>query len=223
MFNPTRRLIVDIKVQDKLRKLFASNNNFVSYSCIEFGDSDVDYRLSFDATKIRVLNAPYSLQGIKNKLAYSGLLTGVLGELSVYKRYINDNGIVESYYGYPGNTVLSPGNTPPVLANGFNSNNLQFIVDGSLTSAVREGWIVYLQSLPLGFVDENGNQLRYIEPYEITFSTALPAGYEYIEDTVNGSFCITRDLTTHPLTTTTSIITIRGVYSRLTTQLTINI
>ncbi len=186
MFNPEKRLIVDVKIQNRLREKFSkiaqANPQNLRISCIEFGDSDVDYRLSYDYTKIRVLNAPYNIERIKSRLVYQGLDAGLTGEIKMYKRFVDSQGYVSSYYQYPDSNALSLGVLPPTLANGFDNNTLFFGNDPV------QGWVCFLETVPDGYYDDQGNQLRLPELYTFTVTNLYPDFLEITLDEVNGSF-----------------------------------
>lgn len=186
MFNPEKRLIVDVKIQNRLREKFSkiaqANPQNLRISCIEFGDSDVDYRLSYDYTKIRVLNAPYNIERIKSRLVYQGLNRGLTGNIFCYKRYVDSQGYVSSYYQYPDSNALSLGVLPPTLANGFDNNTLFFGNDPV------QGWVCFLETVPDGYYDDQGNQLRLPELYTFTVTNLYPDFLEITLDEVNGSF-----------------------------------
>lgn len=184
MFNPEKRLIVDIKVQNRLREWFANLPNGsknINLYCIEFGDSDIDYNLGYDYTKIRILNAPYNIEKIKNKLAFEGQLNGLTGTINSYIRFVNDNGIVESFYQYPTTDTLTPGITPPTLQQ---ANNINEII---LKNNLKYGWIVFNETLPENYVDDLGNQLRLKEEFDITLTNPNNLDIQIIKDIPNGS------------------------------------
>lgn len=192
MFNPEKRLIVDVKIQDRLRNKFAkialADPQNLKITCIEFGDSDVDYRLSYDYTRIRVLNAPYNIEKIKSRLVYQGLDAGLTGEIKMYKRFVDSQGYVSSYYNYPSSNILSLGVVPPSLSNGFDSNTLEFANDPV------QGWICFLETIPDGYYDTDGSQLRLPEQYDFEVTIVDPLYLEITLDETNGSFLASKQL-----------------------------
>ena len=66
-------LQLDIKVQDKYRKLLSKlGQDGVELKCVQLGDSDIDYELSPNIDNARILNAPYNVESIKYPLIYNG-------------------------------------------------------------------------------------------------------------------------------------------------------
>lgn len=214
MFNPEKRLIVDIKVQNRLREWFSRiadpSRSCDRITCIQFGDSDVDYNLGFDYKKIRVLNAPYNVEGIKNKLAYEGLTSGISGKIATYFRQVSNNGDVSSYYSFPTDNSLTLGVLPPTLANAWDKNELL------LENNIYYGWIGFIETLPDNYIDDQGNQLRLKEKYEIILNNPGGQLNNPIIDDDNGSFFFA---VPEILETSGSIIgniTIKGITSGLT-------
>lgn len=174
-FNTSRQLILDIKAQDRLREWFSKrggSNNLI-ITCLSLGDSDVDYHLSDQVDKIQVLSAPYNVERIKSKLIYEGDVSNLTGKITSYLRYVDANGLVKSLYNYVPNKNFFTGIFPPALSSGFDWDDITF------TTNLREGFIVYFQTLPDGFTEpdpmDNTKKipLRFEEPYVITY-TNLP-------------------------------------------------
>ena len=190
-FNNPNRLTLDLKCQDRLREWFSkrSTNELIQLSCVELGDSDINYELSQQVSDIRILNAPYQVEGVKHKLIFIGSAENLTGKLTNFIRYVDSNGIVNSYYNYPTNTSLSAGVAPPTLANGIDTNNVTF----NTGSFFKEGFIMFFQTLPDGYVDPSDGitPLRLIETYNFTL-TNLPNSWEVIIDEANGSLFIAR-------------------------------
>jgi len=222
--NPTTNLnlFIDLKTQDLLRKWFSERNNLTNFSLtgLSLGDSDVDYKLSQQFYNIKTLAAPYNVKEIKHKLVYDGQINNLIGELTVYLRRVNPNGSVSSLYnyidGYSSNFVFASGDTPPTLANGKNWDSIPF----SLSEVDREGFIVFPQTLPDGYYDNNGNKLRLKETYDFTISV-IPVGWEIITDTDNGSFFIAKPAS-YVFLLQNSQITIKGKISGITKTITFN-
>ena len=68
------QLALDVKAQDRLRKWFADRGSAANLiiTSVGLGDSDVDYELSQQYTRMKVLNAPYNVGKIKHHLIYEG-------------------------------------------------------------------------------------------------------------------------------------------------------
>lgn len=171
-FNTSRQLILDIKAQDRLREWFAKrgNPNNVVITCLSLGDSDIDYELSDQVDKIQVLSAPYNIERIKTKLIYEGNMSNLTGKITSYLRYVNANGKLNSLYNYVPSKVFLLGVFPPTLSNGFDWDSITF------TSSLREGFVIYFQTLPDGFTEPDPSDntktrpLRFEEKYEITYT-----------------------------------------------------
>lgn len=189
-FNNPVRLTIDSKVQDRLREWFSKRGlpDAVQLKSVQLGDSDINYEMSQQVNDVRILNAPYQVQGIKHKLTYTGLVTNVTGVIETYYRYVNDVGQVSSFYTYPANINLSLGVYPPTRGNQIEQTELPF--DNG--SPNKEGFIVFNQTLPDGYVTSPGNvPMRLKEEYDFTISI-VPAGWEFIVDQANGSILVAR-------------------------------
>jgi len=189
IFN-SANLALDIKAQDRLREFFSKRGTSenITFTCVALGDSDVDYEMSQQVSRIKVLNAPYQVPRIKHKLIYSGVQTNLTGKITAFTREVTTNGLIFSYYDYPQNLTPTVGQIPPTLSNGFDISTI-FFSPG--TTGVKAGFIVYFQTLPDGFLDTNGIQERLKEKY--TFITDnIPTGWEIIIDEVNGSLLIAK-------------------------------
>lgn len=189
VFNTTQ-LAVDLKAQDRLRKWFSERglSDSVIITCIGLGDSDITYEMSQQVSRIKVLQAPYQVPRIKHHLYYSGVATNVTGRISTFLRRVNASDQVESLYNYPpNNTSFSAGVIPPTLAMGYDFSTINFDTGAS----TKEGFIVYLQTLPDNYVDSSGVQQRLPEQYTFTFNN-VPVSWEVILDQTNGSFLIAK-------------------------------
>lgn len=191
MFNTSSQLVLDVKAQDRLRQWFSQRGslNNVVITAFELGDSDVDYRLSLQPTEIQVLNAPYQVQQIKYKLIFTGSAANVTGQITSYLRYVDNTGSISSLYGYPPTTSFSSGSFPPVVTNGYNWNNISFgTVNGPNN---REGYILFLQTLPTGYTEPDPSNplatlpLRLIEPYDFSIQN-LPSPNMILSTTGTG-------------------------------------
>lgn len=189
VFN-TSLLAVDVKAQDRLREWFSKRGNLdnVVITSVGLGDSDVDYNMSQQATRIKVIQAPYQTPKIKHHLYYKGVTSNITGTITTFLRRVNELDEVESLYSYPpNNTTFESGIVPPELVNGYNFLTINF----DIGSIVKEGFIVYNQTLPTNFVDDNGIQQRVVEQYDFTFND-IPGSWEVIVDSTNGSFLIAK-------------------------------
>ena len=191
MSTPTfnnNQLSIDIKTQDRLRQWFSERGNFdgLKLNSISLGDSDIDYRMSGQESRIKVLQAPFATERIKTRLYYTGGEANLTGKLTVYIRRVNESAVVESLYSYPPITTFIPGITPPLLSNGLEFNTIPFTIGDSL----REGFICFMQTIPDSFVI-NTVQNRLKEQYTFVFNN-VPLSWEVILDQTNGSFLICR-------------------------------
>lgn len=187
MFNNPARLTLDAKVQDRLREWFSKRGlpDAVQLKSVQLGDSDVNYEMSQQVNDIRVLNAPYQVQGIKHKLTYTGLTSNVSGRIETYYRHVNDQGQVESFYQYPNLTL---GVYPPSMSNQIDQTTIPF----NTLSNTKEGFIIFNQTLPDGYLTSPGNvPMRLKEEYDFTVST-YPTDWEFIVDQANGSIFIAK-------------------------------
>ncbi len=187
-------LKVDLKAQDRLRRWLADrseNNDFkeLIIKSIVLGDSDIDYRMSTYYDKINILNSPYQVEGIKNKLIFEGQTSNLSGNIVTYGRKILNDGTIASLYNYPPNNInYIISNSPPIKLNGYDINNLSFPDDNQ-----KFGWVIFIQSLPDNYFDDSNNQLRYNEKYDIQLKNFPVSGWEFIHDEENGSFILAKD------------------------------
>jgi len=189
-FNNPARLTLDAKVQDRLREWFSKRGmpDALQLKSVQLGDSDVNYEMSQQVNSIRVLNAPYQVQGIKHKLTYTGATSNISGKIETYYRHVNDQGQVGSFYTYPTNTTLSLGVYPPSRGNQINQSTIPF----NTLSTTKEGFIIFNQTLPDGYLMPSSNiPMRLKEEYDFTISV-YPIGWEFIIDQVNGSIFIAK-------------------------------
>lgn len=215
---------VDVKVQDRMRKwlstLLLSNN--LELKCISLGDSDIDYELSTDMSKARILNAPYNIEAIKYPLIYNGLGKGIKGVITVFARYIDANGDVLSYYNYPTNIVLTSGRIPPTLQNGFDIDQINF-------TSSKMGVIVFIQTLLDYYRDEDNVHQRLKEIYEVKVlfngTETVLNGWQVLKDLPNGSLLISKDAIPlqDPTTTFNGEIQLIGNTIKITRSIKFNI
>lgn len=182
------QLSIDIKTQDILRAWFSQRGNFdgLKLKCISLGDSDIDYRMSTQQDRIKVLQAPFQSSKIKTRLLYVGNEGNLSGKLIMYLRRANENDEVESLYNYPPYTTFSVSVAPPSLANGLEFNAIPF----DTGNALKEGFIAFIQTIPDGFF-VNNQQYRFKETYDFVFNN-VPGSWEVIPDSTNGSFLIAK-------------------------------
>ena len=168
-------------------------------------------------TRMKILNAPYNVPRIKHHLVYSGSVVNVTGTISTFLRRVNDSEIVESLYSYPPDNInFAPGIIPPTLANGYNFLDIVF----DTGSVVREGFIVYFQTLPDNYTDGSGVQQRLVEQYNFTFNN-VPVSWEVILDQTNGSFLIAKPAG-YVFTTQQGSIIVQGVDSSISKTILFN-
>jgi hypothetical protein len=182
------QLSIDIKAADRLRQWFAGRGNFdgLKLNSVSLGDSDIDYRMSTQQSRIKVLQAPFNTQKIKTRLYYTGGEANLTGTLTMYLRRVNDSAVVESLYTYPPFITFIPGIAPPLIGNALNYNAIPF----DTGDVNREGFICFIQTIPDGFF-YNSEQHRLKETYTFVFNN-VPNTWEVILDQVNGSFFIAK-------------------------------
>lgn len=214
------QLNITIKAEDRLREWLSKRGSTdgLQLSFVALGDSDVDYEMSLQSERISTVPSAYQIPQIKYKLLYEGNPGNFAGEIVVYSRYVDQDGNVGSLYSFPPNNLTyTLGVSPPTLGNGYNQNSILF----NTLNANAEGYIVYLQTLPDGYVDETtGDPLRLQEVYSIVF-TGLPVSWEVILDEPNGSFLIARPAG-YTFTSGTGTIEITGNNSSIKRTLTFN-
>ena len=193
--NSNRQLVLDVKVQDRLREWFShrGSNESVLIRCIGLGDSDVDYELSDQVDKIQVLNAPYNVPQIKHKLIYSGAASNLTGVLTAFVRYVDNAGIVTSLYNYPPTQTFSSGIFPPTVVNGLDTTQIVF------SGALREGYIVFFQTLPDNFTEPDPNNAS------ATLPLRLPEQYQISVENLPIPNLITSVSNTNPIVVTTAL------------------
>lgn len=207
-------LSVNVVVQDKYRKWLSSlgNESLLSAKCVILGDSDLNYELT-DMNKAKIINAPYSVDGIRYKLIYNGVGKNLAGSIKCFARQVIATGDVQSLYTYPNNETWGTGVTPPTLENGKNWEKITF-------SDLKMGFILYFSTVLDYYFDEDGVKKRLVEEYDYTFdwdgSETTPANFEYVIDNTNGSLLISKDDTTgSPIGLTyRGTITIKGQFSQ---------
>jgi len=224
MSNPTQNLnlFIDLKTQDRLRKWFSERGSLTGLTLtgLSLGDSDVDYKMSQQFYNIKTLSAPYEVGQIKHKLVYDGQINNLIGVLNTFLRKVNPDGTVSSLYNYiqgnSSNINFTAGTAPPVLANGYNWSNIPFTV----TEPLRQGFILFTQTLPDGYYDSNNNKLRLQETYDFDISV-IPTGWEVIKDDLNGSLFMTKP-NAYTFLTQFGQIKITGRISGITKTITFN-
>jgi hypothetical protein len=195
MSNPTINLslFIDLKTQDRLRKWFSErgSSNGLTLTGLSLGDSEINYKLSQQFNNIKILPTPYEVPRIKCKLIYEGNINNITGIVTTYLRKVNSDGSVSSLYnfitGSSNNLTFIAGNLPPALINGYDWGTIPF----DPMDSNRQGFIVFCQTVPDNYYDNNGNPLRLKEQYDIIIDT-IPLGWEVIIDDTNGSFLIAK-------------------------------
>ena len=232
-------LTLDIKVQDKFRELLAKMGEGLNpLTGVVLGDSDIDYNL-LDMQNARILNAPFNVNKIKYPLIYSGSEQGGLeGNITCFVRRIYDGDTqVSSLYNYPPTMTFTPGNTPPVLNNGYDWNVLAF-------DTHKQAQILFFQTLLMNYYDPTTNLMyRFNEPMDIkvtfSLSSTVPTGWELTIDegtspitvgteTVNvfhNSLCLSRVATGSSTVglNTNGLITVTGKLSNIVKKVAFNI
>lgn len=212
------QLTINTTVQDRLRQFFATRNGSlqdVKISSVGLGDSDVNYELTPQYTNIKVIESSYNIPRIKYHLVYDGVVDNLTGSIESYIRLVSFTGVVSSYYGYPGNTTLTPGVVPPLRANQVNVTALGY------SGTRKQGYIVFNQTLPDNYTDSSGVKLRLKEEYQFdTYN--FPSSWELIIDNINGSFFLAKP-TGYTFISSTGTIKITGKKSALTKTITFNI
>jgi len=167
----TRQLFINLKQQDRLREWFSKRGNVYDANLItnniSFGDSDVNYELCTRPNDIQILPAPYQAPNIRWKLTYSGDYNGLAGKISAYRRILFGDG--KLYSVYDGNVKESV-QVPNAIDN-VDTSELVFGIDPVSISTSTDssmGYVIFLETLPTGFTDNSGNQMRLPETYTIT-------------------------------------------------------
>lgn len=217
-FNNPARLTLDAKVQDRLREWFSKRGmpDVIQLQALQLGDSDINYEMSQQTNGIRVLNAPYQVQGIKHKLIYTGSTTNITGKIEMYIRYVNDSGQVASYYQFPSNTNLTLGVYPPSRGNQINKTSILF----NNLNPNKEGFILFYQTLPDGYLDVNNVPMRLKEEYDFNIPT-IPVGWDFIIDQLNGSIFIARP-DSYVFLGSTGTVQVKGQLSSISKTITFN-
>lgn len=198
MNNQVDIVSINIVLQDKYRKILSEFKN-KSITTLALGDSDVDYlyesRLprSFDY----VLDAPYNIQEIKNKLIFNGIGKDLSGNVSVFARKVLANGSVQSLYNHPTTNNFSTGVSVPKLSNGLDISQITF--DNN-----KMGYILYFQTILDFYLDENNLNKRLDETITSTITwngtTNIPVNWEITKDDINNSLLISKlDTTLNPV------------------------
>lgn len=214
------QLALDVKAQDRLRKWFADRGSAANLiiTSVGLGDSDVDYELSQQYTRIKVLNAPYNVGKIKHHLIYEGPVENITGDITMFLRRVNDSGVVESLYNYPPDNInFAAGIAPPTLSTGYDFSTINF----DILNSNKEGFIVYFQTLPTGYLDSSNVQQRLSEQYDFTFLN-FPGSWEIILDQENSSFLIAKPAA-YVFTGNTALIKLKGQTSSIQRTIGVNI
>lgn len=214
------QLTINTVAQDRLREWFSKRDGSlkdVKITAFGLGDSDVNYEMSKQHTRIKVADAPYLIPRIKHHLIYDGRTSNLTGKVECYVRVVEDSGIVSSYYSYPTNTNLSQGVTPPKKGNQYDLTDLPV----NILNTSKEGYICFFQTLPDGYNDASGNPLRLKEQY-VFLAQNLPSSWELIIDDVNGSFFLAKPAG-YVFTGDKGEVMVKGKLSSLTKKIYFNI
>lgn len=217
----TNNIFLSLKAQDRIRQWFSQRGSKTNpiITNLVLGDSDVDYELSQQINNIKILPAPYNISQIKYPMIYQGELNNVTATLETYIRHINSAGEIEALYNYP-NLTFVEGQLPPTVSMNKDFNSLAF-------TPLTEGYIIFPVSLPLNYLDVNGNQMRFKEPYDIfinnlpptltisniqvtslntTITTSIP------HNLVNGDIVVVKNVV-EPTNTTPGLTLVNGTFS----------
>jgi len=222
ILNPNT-LVLDIKLTDEMREWLSTlgNEDLLSATCVILGDSDIDYNLAPKINTTRILEGPYNPPAVKYKLIYNGVGQDLSGTIKTFARYVNTDGTISSLYDYPTTSNFTSGTTPPSLENGKDFDQITF-------QDVQMGYILYFETVLDFYLDDDGTKERLNEDYTFTIlwdgSATIPAGWDYVIDTVNGSMLLAKtDTTTSPIGTNyRGKITVFGNTSNKTKVVTFN-
>jgi hypothetical protein len=219
------RLSLDIKVQDRYRKWFASLGTAAELegSCVILGDSDVDYELAPNLNNTRILNSQYNAEGVKYKLLYNGVGKNLAGSIKCFVRRVNADGSMQSLYNYPVTEVFTSGQNPPILANGKNWDRVTF-------EDAKMGFIFFFQTVLDYYLTDDNIKQRLIEKYTIEIDwdgvedVAPSEDWDFVKDNDNGSLLIAKkDTTPSPIGLNyRGVITITGQTSKKTKKVEFN-
>lgn len=215
----TNIVTIDLKTQDRYRKILSRlGKDGYELKSVVLGDSDINYELSQDITKNRILNTPYSIDKIKFPLIYNGAGKGIKGSLLTFARFVDSNGKIKSLYNYPLNNTLTLGNIPPKLDNGFNWEQITF-------DSTKSGVILFFETLLDYYRDINNVQKRLIEKYNITVlfndTETIPSPWQVIKDFDNGSILLAKD-TGAVSGTYLGVVSIEGQLTKIKKEITFN-
>jgi len=207
--DPTQ-LQIQIKAQDRFRKMIANISNKNALTCVMLGDSDIDYETAIDIEHTRIMDAPYNCEAIKYPLIYNGEGKGLSGQINCFVRQIDSNGNIKSLYNYPTNNTLTYGKTIPTLENGFDWSQLTF-------DSTKMGYILFFETLLDNYLNEDNIPQRMSEEYKFTVtfngSEIVPTKWDIIYDYVHGSLLIGKD-SLNVGSVNNGMITIFGLTSR---------
>lgn len=229
-------LTLDIKLQDKYRELLANiADGSLNISCVQLGDSDIDYENTQDMSNSRILNAPFNVEKIKYPLIYDGTGRGLEGRISCFARKVNSDGTLSSIYNWPNDFIWTVGDKVPPVYNGYDWNALQF-------DNTQMGYILFFQTILNNFYDSaSGLTQRMIEKIdvEVTFngSKSVPTGWEITRDedtkvltinntnytVYNNSMLIAKTAGPSLTSNTNGLITAKGSLSNIVKNITFNI
>lgn len=188
----SRQLFIDLKAQDRLREWFSkrggSRESNLVVDRFSLGDSDVDYELSQQLNSMQILPTPYQTPQIRHKLIFDGDYSNVTGSLKLLVRKLNEVGGVSATYDSSGN--LTQSRVVP---------DVKYARDPSLLfTTAKEGYIVFIETLPDNYVDTTGAPLRLKESYDVIF-TNLPQPIDFQSDGISPKSTFTTPMA-HDLT-----------------------
>ncbi len=239
MINNSGQLLLDIKVQDRLREMLATGS-LPQLTGVVLGDSDIDYTVP-NMMNARISNSPFSVNKIKYPLIYSGSESGLDGYITCFARQVISATEVDSLYGYPpDSSMYTAGTTPPNINNGLNQSAITFYPAPSPapdSTFIKMGYVLFFQTLLLNYFDPTTGLLQRLnEQMTYSFTPALPAGWEVtIDDSVtpvtigsetinvyNNSMLIAKPVASSGPFGFISTLQIEGQLSNITKTVTIN-
>jgi len=201
-------IIVDIKIQDELRRLFSErgSTNGIKITNLSLGDSDINYDLVDNYKTIKTFPSPFKTYGIRHKLVYEGDVNNVSGNINCnLVKIIKDvDGIVklQATYNYPpDSTNFITKKTKPGLVNASDFSQLIYSDQENSVS----GYVVFLKTIIDNYFDSSNNPLCLKESYSLYINNVLlnfsdtgvllnseliPGGWEFIYDIENYSFML---------------------------------
>jgi len=187
ILNP-EQLKLDLKVTDEFRDNLSSLIDNPISLCTILGDSDIDYQLAPNVQTNRILNAPYSPAGVKHKLLYNGVGKNLSGTIKCFLRRVEPDGSITSLYQYNANETFYPGDTPPLLSNGKNWDQITF-------DDLKRGFILFFESVLDYYLTSDNIKKRIKETYTYAFDWdggSQPSNWDFVIDNTNGSLLLAK-------------------------------